>query len=86
MACISEGTYGVIWKARDMATNGIVALKEIKFDGDQLKNQGFPITALRKISILLMLQNKCIVMVKEMVVGSMVMEHFKLELQQAMKQ
>jgi cell division cycle 2-like protein len=92
IARVSEGTYGVVWKARDMATNEIVALKQIKFDGDQLKNQGFPVTALREISVLLALKNECIVTVKEMVVGSsddkvyMVMEHFELDLQQAMKQ
>lgn len=92
LARVSEGTYGVVWKARDMATNEIVALKQIKFDADQQKNQGFPVTALREISVLLALSHECIVTVKEMVVGSehdkvfMVMEFFSLDLHQAMKQ
>ena len=92
LARISEGTYGVVWKARDMATNEIVALKQIKFDSDQQKKQGFPVTALREIGVLLALNHECIVTAKEMVVGSdsdkvfMVMEFMELDLQEAMKQ
>jgi cell division cycle 2-like protein len=89
---VSEGTYGIVWKARDLATKEIVALKQIKFDSDQVKNQGFPVTALREISVLLALSHECIVTVKEMVVGStndkvfMVMEYMELDLQVAMKE
>ena len=89
---LSEGSYGIVWKARDMATNEIVALKQIKFDPDHQKNQGFPVTALREISVLLALNHECIVTVKEMVVGDsndkvfMVMEYMELDLQEAMKQ
>jgi cell division cycle 2-like protein len=92
LARVSEGTYGVVWKARDLATNEVVALKQIKFDADQQKNQGFPVTALREISVLLALNHESIVTVKEMVVGStndkvfMVMEFMELDLQEAMKQ
>lgn len=92
LARVSEGTYGVVWKARDLATQEIVALKQIKFHSDQFKNHGFPVTALREISVLLALSHESIVSVKEMVVGSgndkvfMVMEYFELDLQQAMKQ
>lgn len=92
LARVSEGTYGVVWKARDLATKEIVALKQIKFDSDQQKNQGFPVTALREISVLLALNHECIVSVKEMVVGSgddkvfMVMDFFELDLQEAIKQ
>eukprot|EP00934_Nitzschia_sp_Nitz4_P006168 Nitzschia sp. Nitz4//scaffold3_size479765//441890//443014//NITZ4_000186-RA/size479765-processed-gene-1.497-mRNA-1//1//CDS//3329551016//6158//frame0 len=89
---VSEGTYGVVWKARDLATQEIVALKQIKFDYDQQTQQGFPVTALREINVLLALSHDSIVSVKEMVVGSgvdkvfMVMEYFELDLQQAIKQ
>jgi cell division cycle 2-like protein len=91
MARVSEGTYGVVWKARDLATKEVVALKQIKFDSDQQKNQGFPVTALREISVLLALNHECIVSVKEMVVGSgddkvfMVMDFFELDLQEAIQ-
>ena len=31
---VSEGTYGIVWKARDLATDEVVALKQIKFAVD----------------------------------------------------
>lgn len=87
---LDEGTYGVVWKAKDNATNEIVALKQIKFDADMTK-EGFPISALREIGVLLSLSHECIVTVKEMVVGNtpdkvfMVMECMEMDLQAAMK-
>ena len=87
---LDEGTYGVVWKARDNATNEIVAIKQIKFDSDMCK-EGFPISALREIGVLLSLSHESIVTVREMVVGStpdkvfMVMECFEMDLQAAMK-
>jgi cell division cycle 2-like protein len=91
IARLSEGTYGIVWKAKDLATNEIVALKQIKFDSEHQQKQGFPVTALREISVLLALNHECIVTVKEMVVGDandkvfMVMEYMELDLQEAMK-
>ncbi|CAJ1962875.1 unnamed protein product [Cylindrotheca closterium] len=89
---VSEGSYGIVWKARDLATQEIVALKQIKFEQPELmEQQGFPLTALREISTLLQLQHESIVGVKEMVVGSgddkvfMVMEFMEKDLQQAIK-
>mmetsp|Transcript_5240 Transcript_5240/g.5980 ORF Transcript_5240/g.5980 Transcript_5240/m.5980 type:complete len:420 (-) Transcript_5240:40-1299(-) len=87
---VEEGTYGVVWKAKDLVTEEIVALKQIKFHSDQMQ-EGFPITALREISILLDLSHECIVNVREMVVGEafdkvfMVMEYMETDLQEAMK-
>lgn len=89
---VSEGSYGIVWKARDLATQEIVALKQIKFEQPELlEQQGFPLTALREISTLLQLQHESIVGVREMVVGTghdkvfMVMEFFEKDLQQAIK-
>lgn len=31
---LDEGTYGVVWKAKDNSTGEIVALKQIKFDSE----------------------------------------------------
>ena len=90
LAHIDEGTYGVVWKARDNSTQEIVAIKQIKFD-DEMTKEGFPIAALREIGVLLSLSHECIVTVKEMVVGDaadkvfMVMECMEMDLQAAMK-
>ena len=84
---VSEGTYGVVWKARDLATNEIVALKQIKFDPD-LTKEGFPVTALRECSVLLAMSHENVVTVREMVVGSgfdkvfMVMEFMEFDLKE----
>jgi len=86
---ISEGTYGVVWQARDLATNEIVALKQIKFP-DDLTKEGFPITALRECSVLLAMSHENVVTVREMVVGDsfdkvfMVMEFMEFDLKQGM--
>ena len=87
---ISEGAYGVVWKAKDLATAEIVALKQIKFDIDMTK-EGFPLSALREINVLLALNHECIVTVREMVVGSafdkvfMVMELMEMDLKDAIE-
>lgn len=84
---VSEGTYGVVWKSKDLATNEVVALKQIKFDADQrAQKDGFPVAALREINVLLALSHENIVSVREMVVGKeldqvfMVMEFFEMDL------
>jgi hypothetical protein len=43
------GTYGMVYKAREKATNEFVALKKIKLEVD---DEGVPSTALREISLL----------------------------------
>jgi cell division cycle 2-like protein len=84
---VSEGTYGIVWKARDLATNEIVALKQIKFDPN-LGKEGFPVTAFREISVLLALSHENVVTVREMVVGDsfdkafMVMEYMEFDLKE----
>ncbi|KAJ1552841.1 hypothetical protein HK096_010231 [Nowakowskiella sp. JEL0078] len=46
---IGEGTYGVVYKARDLHTNEIVALKKIRLETE---DEGVPSTAIREISLL----------------------------------
>ncbi|KAI1307138.1 kinase-like domain-containing protein [Xylaria venustula] len=47
---IGEGTYGVVYKARDLQNNGrIVALKKIRLEAE---DEGVPSTAIREISLL----------------------------------
>ncbi|KVI06173.1 cyclin-dependent kinase G-2-like [Cynara cardunculus var. scolymus] len=79
---ISEGTYGVVYKARDKKTGDIVALKKVKMGKER---EGFPVTALREINILGSLQHPSIVEVKEVVMDDfdgvyMVMEYIDHEL------
>ncbi|XP_074102102.1 uncharacterized protein LOC141529467 isoform X2 [Cotesia typhae] len=64
---IEEGTYGVVYRARDKRTGDIVALKKLKMDREK---EGFPITSLREINTLLKAQHPNIVTVREIVVGS----------------
>ncbi|CAH8457400.1 unnamed protein product [Dicrocoelium dendriticum] len=64
---IEEGTYGVVYRARDKKINEIVALKRLKMEKER---DGFPITSLREINTLMKAQHENIVTVREVVVGS----------------
>ena len=64
---IEEGTYGVVYRARDKRTNETVALKRLKMEREK---EGFPITSLREINTLLISQHPNVVTVREIVVGS----------------
>ncbi|KAM1397601.1 hypothetical protein ACFX2I_015157 [Malus domestica] len=86
---ISEGTYGVVFRARDKKTGEIVALKKMKMDVDK-GCDGFPMSALREINILLSFNHPSIVGVKEVVVDDfdgvyMVMEHMDHDLKGLME-
>jgi cyclin-dependent kinase len=52
------GTYGVVYKARDINTNQIVALKKIRLEAE---DEGVPSTAIREISLLKELKDENIV-------------------------
>merc|ERR1712223_1465024 len=64
---IEEGTYGVVYRARDKRTQEIVALKKLKMEREK---EGFPSTSLREINTLLISQHQNVVHVREIVVGS----------------
>ncbi|KAE9454206.1 hypothetical protein C3L33_13893, partial [Rhododendron williamsianum] len=80
---IDEGTYGVVYRAKDVDSGDIVALKKVKMEKER---EGFPLTSLREINILLSFHHPSIVDVKEVVVGSaidsifMVMEYMDHDL------
>ena len=61
---IGEGTYGQVYKARDRVTAEIVALKKVRLENEK---EGFPITAVREIKILRLLNHANIVNLKEIV-------------------
>ncbi|KAJ6629894.1 kinase-like domain-containing protein [Mycena sp. CBHHK59/15] len=61
---IGEGTYGVVYKARDLTTNAIVALKKIRLEAE---DEGVPSTAIREISLLKELKDEHIVRLLDIV-------------------
>jgi cell division cycle 2-like protein len=63
---IEEGSYGVVFRARDKQTGDIVALKKLKLDEEK---NGFPITALREVYALMSCRHENVVGVREVVVG-----------------
>uniref|UniRef100_A0A6N2MXG8 Protein kinase domain-containing protein n=1 Tax=Salix viminalis TaxID=40686 RepID=A0A6N2MXG8_SALVM len=75
-------------RSRDKKTGEIVALKKVKMEKER---EGFPLTSLREINILLSFHHPSIVDVKEVVVGSnldsifMVMEYMEHDLKGLME-
>ena len=55
---IGEGTYGVVYKAKDRYTNETIALKKIRLEQE---DEGVPSTAIREISLLKEMQHRNIV-------------------------
>ncbi|KAK3040604.1 hypothetical protein RJ639_026925 [Escallonia herrerae] len=80
---INEGTYGVVYRAKDKNTGDIVALKRVKMAED---TEGFPVSSLREINLLMSLNHPSIVEVREVVMDAnldgvyMVMEYMEHDL------
>ncbi|RZB40879.1 cyclin-dependent kinase 12, partial [Asbolus verrucosus] len=64
IAQIGEGTYGQVYKAKDVDAGELVALKKVRLENEK---EGFPITAVREIKILRQLNHKNIVNLREIV-------------------
>ncbi|EDV20884.1 uncharacterized protein TRIADDRAFT_31125 [Trichoplax adhaerens] len=85
---IEEGTYGVVYRAKDLKSDEVVALKRLKMEKER---EGFPITSLREINTLLKADHPNIVHVREIVVGSnmdkiyIVMEYVEHDLKTLME-
>lgn len=86
---IDEGSYGIVFRAREKATGEIYAIKKVKLEREK---EGFPITALREITLLMKLEHPNIVKVKEVVFGSsldkvyVVMEYIDHEIKSLVQQ
>ncbi|CAH1973086.1 unnamed protein product [Acanthoscelides obtectus] len=63
---IGEGTYGIVYRAKDTTSDKIVALKKVRMD---LERDGIPVSSLREIQVLLNCRHENIVHLKEVVVG-----------------
>ena len=66
LACVGEGTYGKVYKARNLDTGQFVALKRIRMEGEK---DGFPVTAMREIKLLQSLQHPNVLRLTEMMVS-----------------
>ena len=55
---VGEGTYGVVYRAIDLNTQEVVALKRIRLEAE---DEGIPSTAIREISLLKELENPNVV-------------------------
>ncbi|XP_064395856.1 cyclin-dependent kinase 9-like isoform X1 [Halichondria panicea] len=58
LAKVGQGTFGEVFKARNRKTNALVALKKVRMENE---TEGFPMTALREIRILQLLDHENIV-------------------------
>ncbi|TBU05913.1 cyclin-dependent kinase, partial [Hamiltosporidium magnivora] len=78
---IGEGTYGVVYKAKDKNTGEIVALKKIRFENE---NDGVPSTTIREISILKTLKHSTIITLLDVIYTNsrlyLVFEYLDLDL------
>ncbi|XP_035680341.1 cyclin-dependent kinase 10-like isoform X1 [Branchiostoma floridae] len=68
---LGEGTYGIVYRARDTRSGEIVALKKMRMDREK---DGLPISGLREITLLLNVTHRNIVDLKEVVVGTKSLE------------
>jgi len=82
---IGEGTYGVVYKARNEKTGDLVALKRIKLDSE---DEGLPATAIKEISLLKGLDHPNIVRLHEVIHEekklTLVFEYLDLDLKKLM--
>jgi cell division cycle 2-like len=72
---IEEGSYGIVYRARDKETGDIVALKKLKLERE---HNGFPITSLREISTLMAARHQNIVNIREVVMGENLSQYWQL--------
>jgi len=61
---IGEGTYGVVYKAKDKTTKELFALKKIRLESE---DEGIPSTAIREIALLKELQHPNIVRIHDVI-------------------
>ncbi|KAM0926626.1 hypothetical protein ACQ4PT_003633 [Festuca glaucescens] len=82
---IGEGTYGVVYRARDRVTNETIALKKIRLEQE---DEGVPSTAIREISLLKEMQHGNIVKLHDVIHSEkriwLVFEYLDLDLKKFM--
>ena len=83
---LGEGTYGIVYKAQNLQTGEIVAIKMIKLEKE---DDGVPSTAIREISLLKNLKHPNVVELKEVLFSQdklyLVFEYLEYDLKKYMK-
>jgi serine/threonine protein kinase len=78
---IGEGTYGVVYKAKEKKTNRIVALKKIRLESE---SEGIPATTIREVLLLKNLRHSTIIELSEVIYNNnkmyLVFEYLDLDL------
>lgn len=64
---IGQGTYGVVYRAKDKETQAIVALKKLRMEREK---EGMPLTSLREIRLLKACRHPNVVELQDIVVGN----------------
>jgi cell division cycle 2-like protein len=88
---ISEGAYGVVYKAVDLFTSETVALKRVKVDPLKEREAGFPLSAVREIRALGFLQHDHVVGFRDLISDAsgnnlyLVLDYVEHDLHQLMK-
>ncbi|KAG8957454.1 kinase subunit of RNA polymerase II carboxy-terminal domain kinase I [Tulasnella sp. 419] len=81
VAQVGEGTFGKVYKARNVVTGSLVALKRIKVEAEK---DGFPVTAMREIKLLQSMRHENVITLYEMMVAKgnvyMVFEYMEHDL------
>ena len=52
---VGEGTYGIVYRAKDLKSGEIVALKKIRMEKEK---EGIPVCSVREIGLLMKLRNR----------------------------
>lgn len=83
---VGEGTYGVVYKAREHGSRELLAIKKIRF---QHEDEGIPSTAVREVSLLKGISHPNIVLLKEVIYSNenlnLVFEYSENDLKRLMK-
>jgi cyclin-dependent kinase len=83
---VGEGTFGVVYKAKDRNTGELVALKRMRLEAEE---EGIPCTAIREISLLKELRHDNVVRLHDVVHSdrklTLVFEFLDLDLQKYME-
>ncbi|CAD8188311.1 unnamed protein product [Paramecium pentaurelia] len=66
---VGSGTYGKVYKAKCLKTNDFVALKKIDTKDQKIMAEGFPITAIREIKLLKIMNHKNILRLREIIIS-----------------